>query len=53
MDYTSNYEPLIGGSYIPLPKVLNDSMKGLISLKNSFMWKMLGLLILEIVTQKE
>ena len=27
---TSNYEPLLGGSYIPLPKVLNNSMKGLI-----------------------
>ena len=29
----SNYEPLLGGSYIPLPKVLNNSMKGLINLK--------------------
>ena len=29
----SNYEPLLGGSYIPLPKVLNNSMKGLIDLK--------------------
>ena len=29
---TSNYEPLLGGSYIPLPKVLNNSMKGLINL---------------------
>ena len=27
---TSNYEPLLGGSYIPLPKVLNNSMKDLI-----------------------
>ena len=39
---TSNYEPLLGGSYIPLPKVLNNSMKGLINLKNKdhkcFMW---------------
>ena len=26
----ANYEPLLGGSYIPLPKVLNNSMKGLI-----------------------
>ena len=38
----SNYEPLLGGSYIPLPKVLNNSMKGLINLKNKdhkcFMW---------------
>ena len=31
---TSNYEPLLGGSYIPLPKVLNNSTKSLISLKN-------------------
>ena len=30
----SNYEPLSGGSYIPLPKALNNSMKGLINLKN-------------------
>ena len=39
---TSNYEPLLGASYIPLPKVLNNSMKGLINLKNNnhkcFMW---------------
>ena len=39
---TSNYEPLLGGSYIPLPKVLNNSMKGLINLRNKdhkcFMW---------------
>ena len=39
---TSKYEPLLGGSYIPLPKVLNNSMKGLINLKNKdhkcFMW---------------
>ena len=39
---TSSYEPLLGGSYIPLPKVLNNSMKGLINLKNKdhkcFMW---------------
>ena len=38
----ANYEPLLGGSYIPLPKVLNNSMKGLINLKNKdhkcFMW---------------
>ena len=31
---TSKYEPLLGGSYIPLPKVLNNSMKSLINLKN-------------------
>ena len=30
----SNYEPLLGGSYTPLPKALNNSMKGLINLKN-------------------
>ena len=39
---TSNYEPLLGGSYIPLPKVLNNSTKSLINLKNKdhkcFMW---------------
>ena len=39
---TSNYEPLLGGSYIPLPKVLSNSMKALINLKNKnhkcFMW---------------
>ena len=38
----ANYEPLFGGSYIPLPKVLNHSIKGLINLKNKdhkcFMW---------------
>ena len=38
----ANYEPLLGGSYIPLPKVLNHSIKGLINLKNKdhkcFMW---------------
>ena len=38
----ANYEPLLGGSYIPLPKVLNNSMKGLINLNNKdhkcFMW---------------
>ena len=39
---TFSYEPLLDGSYIPLPKVLNNYMKGLISLKNKgrkcFMW---------------
>ena len=39
---TSYYKPLLGGSYIPLPKVLNNSMKSLINLKNKnhkyFMW---------------
>ena len=38
----SNYEPLLGGSYIPVQKALNNSMKGLINLKNKdhkcFMW---------------
>ena len=38
----SNYEPLLGGTYIPLPKAPNNSMKGLINLKNKhnecFMW---------------
>ena len=38
----SNYEPLSESSYIPLPKVLNNSMKGLINLKNKdhkcFIW---------------
>ena len=28
------YEPLLGESYIPLPKALNNSMKGLINIKN-------------------
>ena len=30
----SNYDPLAGSSYIPLPPKLNNSMKGLINLKN-------------------
>ena len=30
----SNYEALVGRSYIPLPTELNNSMKGLINLKN-------------------
>ena len=38
----SNYEPLLGGSFIPLPKALNNSMKGLINFKNRghqcFLW---------------
>ena len=38
----ANYEPLLGGSYISLPKVLNNSRKGFINLKNKdhkcFMW---------------
>ena len=39
---TSNYEPLSGSSYIPLLKVLNNSGKGLINIKNKdhkcFLW---------------
>ena len=38
----SNYESLSGSSYIPLPKKIGNSMKGLINLKNKdhkcFMW---------------
>ena len=38
----SKYERLLGGSYIPLPKVFNKLMKDLINLKNKdhkcFMW---------------
>ena len=38
----SNYEPLLGGSYIPLPKAVNNSMKGLMNPKNKnhkcFIW---------------
>ena len=30
----ANYEPLSGCSYIPLPKLINNSMKRLINLKN-------------------
>ena len=30
----ANYEPLLSGSYIPLPKALNNSIKGLINLKS-------------------
>ena len=30
----ANYEPLAGSNYIPLPPELNNSMKGLINLKN-------------------
>ena len=39
---TSNHEPLSSSSYIPLPKILNNSMKGSINLKNKdhkcFLW---------------
>ena len=39
---TSNYEPLLGSSYISLPENLRNSMKGLINLKNKdgkcFIW---------------
>ena len=38
----ANYKPPSGSSYIPLPKELNNSMKGLINIKNKdlkcFMW---------------
>ena len=30
----ANYEPLLGGSYIPLTKALNNSIKDLINLEN-------------------
>ena len=30
----ANYEPLLGGSYVLLPNALNNSMTGLINLKN-------------------
>ena len=60
MDYTliniSNYEPLSGRSYIPLPKKLINSMKGLINLKNKdhvLCGVMLDLLILQIAIQEE
>ena len=53
----SNYEPLLGGSYIPLPKALDNSMKGLINLKNKVINVLcdvvLDLLILKIEMQKE
>ena len=53
----ANYEPLLSGSYIPLRKVLNNSMKGLINLKikitNVLRAVMLDLLILKIEIQKE
>ena len=45
----ANYEPLSGCSYIPLLKELNNSMKGLINLKNKdhkcFMWCHVRLII--------
>ena len=45
----ANYEPLSGSSYIPLLKELNNSMKGLINLKNKdhkcFMWCHVRLII--------
>ena len=51
----SKYEPLLGGSYIPLQEALNNSLKGLINLKNKDHKRgaMLDLLILQITTQKE
>ena len=47
---------LLGGCYIPLPKVLNNPMKGLINLKNKdhvLCDVMLDLLILQIAIQEE
>ena len=45
----ANYKPLSGSSYISLPKALNNSMKGLINLKNKdhkcFMWCHVRLII--------
>ena len=32
----NNYVPLTGSSYVPLPKELNDSMKG--SINKCFIW---------------
>ena len=32
---TNNYDPLAGSSYIPLPKELQNSMRGLINIKNN------------------
>ena len=47
---TCNYELLLGGSYILLPKVLNNSMKGLVNLKNKdhkcFMWRHVRVMII-------
>ena len=44
----SNYQPLLGGSYISLQKALNNSMKVLINLKNKnrkcFTWCHVGLI---------
>ena len=34
---TANYEPLSGSSFILLPKELNNSMKGLINIKNKYL----------------
>ena len=34
-----NYEPLSAGSYIPLPKAQNNSMKSLINLKKNILTK--------------
>ena len=49
----SNYEPLLGGSYISLPKALNNSMISKIKIKNVLCGVMLDLLILKIEMQKE
>ena len=49
----SNYEPLLGGSYIPLPKALNNSEKALIKIINVLCGVIIGLLILKMEMQKE
>ena len=53
----ANYDPLAGSSYITLPPELNNSMKGLINLKNkdneALNGVMLDLLTLKIKIPKE
>ena len=52
----SNYEPLLGGSYILLPEKLKNSKKALIYLKNKYhvlCGVILDLLILQIAIQKQ
>ena len=56
----ANYEPLLGSSYIPLPKKIQNPLKDLINIRNKdhkcFLWcyirLILDLLILQIVIQK-
>ena len=51
----ANYEPISDSSYISLPKVLNNSIKGLINLKNKdhncFIWCHVRLILL--ITKKD